>query len=195
MKDLTTKQKEIIDSLTKEFVELNNQNPNESFNVIDINSLRGEVDQINIVKKELAIYNDAMVKAHNAMVEDFCDKLNEDFKKGKFPIIAKIYKTSAFEIEIEYFDMKNVMGSDWYNDKVHMHVTRKAERVMYGLNDIGSKTLSYQFSAKYDSCRTSEDKVYSSPQLFFNDEKVRNRIVRLIRMSEHFVATGTRLRG
>jgi hypothetical protein len=195
MENLTTKQKEIIDSLTKEFELLNNQKPNESFNVIDINLLRADADMINTAKKELAIYNDAMQKAHNAMIADVCDQLNADFKKANFPIIAKVYGTSANEIDIEYYDMASVHGSDWYGDKIHMHTLRKAVSIDYGLTSIGSKTIGYQFAAQYSSCLSREDKVYDTPQAYFADEKVRNKIVRLIRISEHFVATGQRLKG
>lgn len=196
MTKLTTKQKEIVDSLTKGFTELNEQKPTESFNVVDINALRGDVDAVVIAEKELKLYNKAMREAHNLMVEEFCKKMNEDFKKAKFPIVAVLQNLEDKEIEIEYESLKSMGGghAEFYGDKVRMHVSKKSEEVRYGLTYIGYKTLCYQFHIEYGSSMKSTDVYYPTPQLFFTDERVKKNLIRLIRISEEFKRTGVRPR-
>jgi len=195
MTKLTTKQKEIVDSLTKGFIELNSQNTNESFSAININALRNDVDAVVTAKKELELYNNAMKTAHNLMIEDFCEKMNADFKKANFPIVAKaIHLSDGFQIEVEYESIRTAGSSDFYGDKVEMRTSRVTEEVKFGLTSIGSKILKFQYALEYSHNIKSENQYKSSPQLFFADEEVQKKMIRLIRISEEFKRTGVRPR-
>jgi len=195
MTKLTTKQKEIVDSITKGFVELNAQNTNESYSAININALRNDVDAVVTAKKELELYNKAMKESHNLMIVDFCEKMNADFKKAKFPIIAKFIQLSdGYQIEVEYENIRATGSSDFYGDKVEMRTSRVTEEIKLGLTSIGYKILKFQYALNYDHSIKSESEYASSPQLFFAKEDVQKRMIRLIRISEEYKRTGVRPR-
>lgn len=177
---LTEKQKEIVEFVTNSFMKLNETEPNKPFNVLDINMVNTELNAKALAEKELKIHNTAILKVHNERMTKLVEKLNEDFKRGGLPIVAEVYNLEAHEVEIRAEkDLRN-SHNELYRHKVKMHVHSSCEKVVDGIFEIGYKTLGYMFSSGSQGVMRDNDFKVSTPEEFFNHEKTRKALIRLI---------------
>lgn len=89
-KDLTDTQKEIIATIERAFVALNESNKEVPFNLININKIQAEANRIKVGKENLKIHNEAVIALRNELVEKLARQFNQDFERGNMPIEVTI---------------------------------------------------------------------------------------------------------
>ena len=165
---LTEKQKETLDFIEQQFVEMNAKNQNVGFNLLDINKLNAEINRIDISKTELKVHNAGMEKARLEICNKIIAQLNADFFNGNLPLIAK---PSWGDVLIRPIDVYyNHDGSAY----ISMHINGHGNT-----HEFGIKIMGFSYANTY-SGSTKCDVDTKTPEEFLAHPKTQKRIMRLI---------------